>query len=132
MQQPLLIDMFSGDHIDTVHPDLMEVDIPYQEVESQLEEFLQAKLAQFHMVDIDPIKKSDVTAKWRYSSAMQKSIRRGYVKDAIKYALGFHSVDATGFWIRLVVVAFEDIGVGGVWELALTLAAARSKTFRRK
>lgn len=131
MQQPLL-NLFSEDKTDSIQNDLMRDDIPYCEVESLLEDFLQKELERFKLRDIEPIEESDVNVKWKYSSALQKSIRRGYVEDAIRYALVFHTVDATAFWTRLVVIAFEDIGLGGVWELALTLVAARSKIWRKK
>lgn len=131
MQQPLL-NLFSEDNTESIQNDLMGDDIPYCEVESLLEDFLQKELERFQLIDIVPIDETDANVKWKYSSALQKSIRRGYVEDAIRYALVFHTVDATAFWTRLVVIAFEDIGLGGVWELALTLVAARSKIWRKR
>jgi hypothetical protein len=106
--------------------------IPYHEVESRLEEYLREELARYESIEVVPLAENDITAKWRLSSALQKSIRRGYVKDSIRYARTYHGLDPAGFWTRLVVIAFEDIGVGDSWAVALTLAAARSKIFRQK
>jgi hypothetical protein len=132
MQQPLLIGPSSDAEGTSTYISLMEDDVSYQEVETRLEKFLQEELATYEFIDSEPIAENDLAVKWKYSSAMQKSIRRGYGEDAIKYALVFHSVDPVGFWTRLVVIAFEDIGAGGVWALALTLAAARSRVWRKK
>lgn len=113
-------------------PDLMSEGITYEEAERQLEQYLRHELARFMPFDFKPCTETDINAKWRWSSAMQKSIRRGYVQDAIEYALAYHSLDPSSFWRRIVIVAFEDIGVGGAWEIAFTLIAASSKVWRKK
>lgn len=128
MQQMNLID----EDNDLKRPDLMSEGITYEETERQLEQYLRHELARFVPFDFMPCTETDINAKWRFSSAMQKSIRRGYVQDAIKYALVYHRLDPTSFWRRIVIVAFEDIGVGGIWEVALTLMAASSKVWRKK
>ncbi|TXN41542.1 hypothetical protein FV232_04640 [Methylobacterium sp. WL30] len=51
------------------------------------------------------------TARWRVSSAWQKSIRRGYVAQACLYARTYVSLDLEAFWRRLPVIAIEDIGI---------------------
>ena len=112
--------------------DLLQGVIPYHEVERRLEEYLREELARYDSIKVVPLAENDITAKWRLSSALQKSIRRGYVKDSIRYARTYHGLDPAGFWTRLVVIAFEDVGVGDVGAVALTLAAARSKIFRHK
>jgi hypothetical protein len=112
--------------------DLMNENVPYEKVEASLEEYLKVELAQFELLAVEAVAEKDPSVKYKYSSALQKSIRRGYVQDSIRYALTYHSVDPTGFWTRLVVIAFEDLGIGDVLTVALTLAAARSKTIRQK
>lgn len=111
---------------------LMNERIPYDAVETMLETFLEEELSDLELFDIKAISEASITAKWKYSSALQKSIRRGYVEDSIKYALAYHGLDPVGFWNRLVIIAFEDIGVGDVWAVAMTLAAARSTLWRKR
>ena len=117
---------------DLKRPDLMSESITYEETERQLEQYLRYELARFVPFDFKSCTETDINAKWKYSSAMQKSIRRGYIQDAIEYALAYHSLDPSSFWRRIVIVAFEDIGVGGAWEIAFTLIAASSKVWRKK
>lgn len=112
-------------------PDLMDDDSTYQESETMLESYLEYELSQFTPMTSEPVTDSTLS-KYALSSAMQKCLRRGHVEDSIRYATAYHRIDPTGFWTRLVVVAFEDVGLGGLEELALTLAAARSKIFRHR
>lgn len=111
---------------------LMHESIPYDAVEALLEAFLEKELDEFEMMDVQAVPETSPNVKWKYSSAFQKSIRRRNVADAIKYALTYHAADPVGFWSRLVVIAFEDVGVNGAMEVAITLAVTRSKIFRRK
>ena len=110
----------------------MDDDISYQEIEAKLESYLEYELSKFTLMTLETVADSTLHSKYAYSSAMQKCVRRGYLEDSIRYATAYHGLDPTGFWTRLVVVAFEDVGLGGVVELALTLAAARSKIFRHR
>lgn len=133
MQSQLLLNGISASDQPT-YSDLVVVNnhVTYDETEFILSGHLELELARFKMLAIAPIVENDVTAKFKYSSALQKSIRRGFVTDAVKFALSYHALDPQGFWTRLVVVAFEDIGLGDPWAVALTLVAARSKVFRQK
>lgn len=132
MKQLSLIEGFSTSLSTHSLNDLMSENIPYDAAETLLEEYLQEELSEFEMLDVKMDTVSDINCKWRYSSALQKSIRRGYVLDSIRYALTYHSVDPAGFWGRLIVIVFEDAGVGDALVVANTLAVARSKTFRHK
>jgi hypothetical protein len=114
------------------YKDLMNEKIPFHAVEALLEDYLQEELSEIYLLDVLAVTDSNINSKWIMSSAMQKSIRRGAVLDSVRYALTYHAVDPVGFWNRLVLVAFEEVGVGDVWAVALTLIAARSKTFRQK
>lgn len=133
MHQPLLIDDISEDQANRHFPDFSDTDyFSYDDVEAELQALLEKELTVFEPIEYAPITVSDINCKWKFSSAMQKSLRRGFVSDAVKYALVFHSLDSTAFWTRLVLVSAEDVGLGGVMELALTLIAAKSKAWRRK
>lgn len=113
--------------------DLMtENDIPYLEVETLLEAHLGNELSVFEMPGIKAIAENDISAKYRFSSALQKSVRRGYTVDAIRYGLSYLQLDASSFWSRLPIIALEDCGLANPMGVALTLAAARSKVFRQK
>lgn len=72
-----------------------------------------------------------VNWKWRAASAMQKSIRRGHVMRAQFAAQLLDSVDSSYLWNRLPVIAMEDIGMGGLFETAMILTMARTKTWRK-
>lgn len=127
---PTLIDSHSLTYAPS---DLMtENDIPYLEVETLLEAHLRNELSVFEMPDIKAIAENDISAKYRFSSALQKSVRRGYTVDAIRYGLSYLQLDASSFWTRLPVIALEDVGLANPLGVALTLAAARSKVFRQK
>jgi len=133
MYQQLLIDDISEDQVNSHFTDFFDCDyFSYDDVESELQALLEKELTAFEPIEYAPITVSDINCKWKFSSAKQKSIRRGFVSDAVKYALVFHSLDSTAFWTRLVLVAYEDVGLGGVMVLALTLIAAKSKAWRRK
>ncbi len=111
---------------------LMDEHVPYDAVEAMLETFLEDELAELELLDVKADNETSISAKWKYSSGLQKSIRRGYVEDSIKFALTYHAIDPVSFWKRLVIIAFEDIGVGDVWAVAMTLAVARSSVWRKR
>ncbi|HEY6872292.1 MAG TPA: hypothetical protein VI298_06135 [Geobacteraceae bacterium] len=112
--------------------DLLQDDITYHEIESHLEKYLAEEVARFTLPDIKPIIDSDANSKWRFSSASQKCLRRGLTEDATRFALAYNAVDSAGFWQRLPIVGFEDIGIANPAGLALVLAAARSKPLRQR
>src|SRR5581483_3255694 len=49
---------------------------------------------------------------WLLTSALQKAIRRNQPKTAVDAALALLERDPSRLWRRLLVCAFEDIGVG--------------------
>lgn len=130
--QQLLFGAPPANSPETITTDLMNESIPFHAAEALIEEYLLNELSDFEPLDVKTDASSDINCKWKFSSACQKSIRRGHVEDSVRYALAYHSVDPVGFWNRLVLVAFEDIGVGDVWAVAMTLAAARSTVWRKK
>jgi MgsA AAA+ ATPase C terminal len=68
---------------------------------------------------------------WVVSSLLQKSIRRGEAEIAQHAALTFFKLKGPAIWRRLMVIAFEDIGIGSVDALITTVAAAHDSTWRK-
>jgi hypothetical protein len=68
---------------------------------------------------------------WVISSLLQKSIRRGETELAQRAALTFFHLKGAAVWRRLMVIAFEDIGIGSVDALATTVAAAGDRAWRK-
>jgi hypothetical protein len=60
---------------------------------------------------------------WVISSLLQKSIRRGETDTAQRSARTFYQLKGSAIWRRLMVIAFEDIGIGSVEALIMTVAA---------
>ena len=65
--------------------------------------------------------------KWLLASNLQKSIRRGLAANAIATALALQSLDCRYFWRRLLVIAYEDVGLANV-----LLCHDLLKSFRRE
>jgi hypothetical protein len=68
---------------------------------------------------------------WVISSLLQKSIRRGEREFAERAALTFFHLKGTAVWRRLMVIAFEDIGIGSIDALTTTVAAAGYSAWRK-
>ena len=49
--------------------------------------------------------------KWVCSSALQKSLRRGYLDTALLMARAFLDNDPAYFWRRINVIMLEDVGI---------------------
>ena len=74
----------------------------------------------------------DPNSKWKVSSALQKSIRRGLVERASYYAQSLiNGGQSDYFWRRIPVVALEDVGPGDLDLCAFTLALARFSALRK-
>ncbi len=76
---------------------------------------------------IDMVDVPTIGDKWVLASNLQKSIRRGLIKTAVGTATKLLAVDSSYFWRRLLVIAYEDIGVADI-QLSHDLL----KTFRRE
>jgi hypothetical protein len=74
----------------------------------------------------------DPAHRWRIVSALQKSIRRGHVPQAVLFATQVHALDPAYLWRRLCIIALEDIGFGDVLACALAIEANRSSRFRQQ
>jgi len=76
---------------------------------------------------VDPLK----CDRWIASSLLQKSIRRGDADLAYRAGCRFLELDRSGIWRRLIIIAFEDVGVGDIRALIDTVFAIASADFRR-
>jgi hypothetical protein len=68
---------------------------------------------------------------WVISSLLQKSIRRSETDIAQRAALTFFQLKGTAIWRRLMVIAFEDVGIGSIDALTTTVAAAGDRAWRK-
>jgi hypothetical protein len=68
---------------------------------------------------------------WIVSSLLQKSIRRGETEIARRAAFTFFHLKRAAVWRRLMVIAFEDVGIGSVDALTTTVAAAGDYAWRK-
>jgi hypothetical protein len=68
---------------------------------------------------------------WIVSSLLQKSIRRSEADIAQRAALTFFKLKGAAIWRRLMVIAFEDVGIGSVDALTTTVAAAGDSAWRK-
>lgn len=67
---------------------------------------------------------------WVCKSALQKAIRRGDAELAARAALTLYAMDPTTLWPRLMVIGFEDVGLGDL-EAVRTATAATSARWRK-
>jgi hypothetical protein len=67
---------------------------------------------------------------WVISSLLQKSIRRGELELAERAAYTLYQLRGASLWRRLMLIAVEDVGVGSVDALALTVASGDA-SFRK-
>jgi hypothetical protein len=68
---------------------------------------------------------------WVISSLLQKSIRRGETEIAQRAVFTFFHLKGAAVWRRLMVIAFEDIGIGSVDALTKIVAAAGDSAWRK-
>jgi hypothetical protein len=68
---------------------------------------------------------------WVISSLLQKSIRRGERELAQRAAFTFFHLKGAAVWRRLMVIAFEDVGIGSVDAVTTTVAAAGDSAWRK-
>jgi hypothetical protein len=68
---------------------------------------------------------------WLISSLLQKSIRRSETEIARRAAMTLSKHRGAAIWRRLIVIAFEDIGIGSVGAVTMTVAASDDSAWRR-
>lgn len=70
--------------------------------------------------------------KWIASSALQKTVRRGQVKLALRAGFTLWQQDRTSFWRRVHVMACEDIGIASPDVVVKVLTAYFHASWRAK
>jgi hypothetical protein len=82
-------------------------------------------------IDIRSIKPLPVD-RWLASSTMQKSIRRGSKETAQRAALTLWHQDKRSLWMRLHVIALEDVGVASTDVIVKTLSVVNNTVWRSR
>lgn len=62
---------------------------------------------------------------------MQKAIRRGDVEVAQRAALSFHALRGSAIWRRLMIIAFEDVGLGACEAVVATVTSCADPALRK-
>ena len=70
--------------------------------------------------------------RWLASSALQKAIRRGDVLTAQRAARTLYRADPRAVWRRLLIIAFEDVGIGAIEGVTSTAARVADAQMRRE
>ena len=99
------------------------------EVEKNLATLLRSWMQDFPYEPIDTYIKIP-SHKYRAVSALQKAIRRGDTKTALRMANALHGLDWEYVWRRLAVIALEDIGVADVPLVCATIWVCGKKQWR--
>ena len=68
---------------------------------------------------------------WIANSLMQKAIRRGDVEVAQRAALSFHALRGSAIWRRLMIIAFEDVGLGACEAVVATVTSCADPALRK-
>jgi hypothetical protein len=68
---------------------------------------------------------------WIANSLLQKSIRRGDENIAQSAVLTFHASRGAAVWRRLVIIAFEDVGVADPETVEIAVRVGVNRAFRR-
>ena len=70
-------------------------------------------------------------APWVAMSLLQKAIRRSEVEIAQRAVLTLFKLRGSGIWRRLTVIAFEDVGIGGIDAVTMTVAGGSDAAWRK-
>jgi hypothetical protein len=87
---------------------------------------LRDAITEFQPPPCDPL----TISPWVAMSAMQKAIRRGHEKIALRAAATLLHVSPERLWRRCGCIAFEDVGVGDLDTVAAVTAALAGKRYR--
>ena len=79
-------------------------------------------------LNLEPI----VADAWVISGLLQKSIRRGETEIAQRAALTFLKLKGSAIWRRLMVIAFEDVGVGNIDAVTTVVATGTDVALRKR
>jgi hypothetical protein len=92
----------------------------------QLGEELATDVGGFRIAPITPIDAD----RWILMSALQKAVRRADIEVALGAAMPLIRTDGSRFWRRLLVIAFEDVGISDPVLIGKVLVAAASAEWR--
>jgi replication-associated recombination protein RarA len=70
--------------------------------------------------------------RWLASSVLQKAIRRGDVLIAQRAVRTLYRHDPRSAWHRLVIIAFEDVGIGALGAVSATTRLGANSDARRE
>lgn len=73
-----------------------------------------------------------LTDRWLALSGLQKAIRRGHHSFALQCGATLLQSEPDTFWRRLIVIAYEDMGIGNLDLLADLMSIAGRKAWRRQ
>lgn len=79
----------------------------------------------FTVIAVEPAPKPLAVDRWIAASLLQKAIRRGEVELAKRAAVTLWHHRGDRIWSRLVIIAFEDVGLGAIPIVIETARAAR-------
>lgn len=96
----------------------------FNDIKTELEQLLEASSALVPATDLP-----NAFSIWIAASLLQKAIRRGETDWALTAAAQLLESDPDRFWRRLLVIAYEDIGVADLRLIGQITAAAK---FRRQ
>ncbi len=96
-----------------------------------LAEAMQRLASNFHIPNPSTVE-SILADPWVISSLLQKSIRRGDGEMAQRAAHTLFKLKGSAIWRRLMVIGFEDIGVGSPDTLVMTVAAGSDPAWRKQ
>jgi hypothetical protein len=68
---------------------------------------------------------------WIVSSLLQKSIRRSEIEIAQRAALTLFKSRGSAIWRRFMVIAFEDVGIGSIDAVTMTVAVGSDAACRK-
>ena len=70
--------------------------------------------------------------RWLAASALQKAIRRGDVRIAQRAVRTLYRHDPRSAWRRLVIIAFEDVGIGAIGAVSVATWLGANANIRRE
>lgn len=110
----------------------IEVEEIAQQVEQEILQELITRSNDFEYVE-QKVTMKDKNSVYRLSSALQKSIRRGYVELSQRYAQAIYNGGGQDYlWRRLPVIALEDIGLVNIALCSEVLHFTRFSSVRKQ
>jgi len=90
-------------------------------------------LSQYKTVtDFETLNVSSENDRWLAASSLQKSLRRGNIREALKAAHVLKHFSDTHLWNRLAVICLEDIGLANLDIVSQMLWVSGKRQWRNK